>query len=356
MPTLSNFRRDLADPEQGQNSDLYQAVSPMISSDTDAALRGHDAKRTQGLKDSVRQGIVGLEYLTGVKKNQGESFYDEHPVQAVGTDLLKHSPQIGGMLAGGGILANIGRLWSNANKFRPGEMSAKGNPGVDATSSEALLYPNKAKKETYRSDITELFGEDGDGVRNKHLRNLANKGGKDKLHDYANFHESARRAKAKGGFGGVVGNWLNKHKDAGGLKGRLASAIAPDDFAHLHELAQFNNLTKAHGAVDENLMRNILQKHLGHKFEDAAGKVRVEDFVNKLNGPKYHTGLGGVARRFIGKHRAPLAIGGAVAAGGMGLHALMKAIHNQSFSKDKQKEWKRTLMQANNDFAGAERL
>lgn len=156
MTDSSQFRKDLSNPQAGLRSDLYQAISPMISSDTHEDLRGADAAKINALKEQVRKGLVGLEYMTGLKKNTGETFYDEHPVQALATDALGKSPALGLGLAGGGMLLNSFRQKQNLDKTMPAAMSRMGNtPEKDVSHPAALLNPREGD---VRGDISGIYG------------------------------------------------------------------------------------------------------------------------------------------------------------------------------------------------------
>jgi len=160
----SSFREDIASPQGGTDSDLYGAVSPMISSESDASLPKMEAARVNALKEQVRKGLVGLEYMTGIKKNTGETFYDKHPVQAVATDVLSKSPVLGAGVAGLGLGVNYFRQKGNFDKTEPSTMSRGNNPGGDATHPSNLLNPGEGKN--VRPDIEGLFGSfEGDAGR-----------------------------------------------------------------------------------------------------------------------------------------------------------------------------------------------
>jgi len=153
----TQFRKALNDPDSGTNSDLYKAVKPLISSDIDAQATGADAENIKGLNEDVRKGLVGLEYLTGLKQNSGETFYDAHPAQAVITDALKNSAGIGAGVAGLGIASNLLTQHKNMKKTEPASMSREKNPGVDRKHPLDALH---AKKDSpVAPDIADIFGD-----------------------------------------------------------------------------------------------------------------------------------------------------------------------------------------------------
>ena len=154
----TNFQQDIENPSAGVDSDLYNTISPMISSDEDSSLSGSEAARTEGLKSQVRKGLVGLEYLTGLKKNTGNTFYDEHPVQAVTTDLASKAPLLGLAVGGGGLAANYLNQIRNMHRTEPGKMSREGNK-LDRTNAANLLNPSGDPSKNSRADISRIFGD-----------------------------------------------------------------------------------------------------------------------------------------------------------------------------------------------------
>lgn len=410
----SQFRQDLEDPSAGLKSDLYQALSPMISSQADSGLKGHDAERVNNLKEQVRKGLVGLEYMTGLKKNKGETFYDEHPVEAVATDTLKNAPLIGGALGAGGLVANYRRQKHNMDITEPASMARGGNP-LDTTNPANLLDPSKGE---HRSDIARMFGdyegnidkrlelldrlgksspgaagtlsakhkalseqqnllkgehaskiqelqsqlerggahpedarrikalidshqhshgkqlEELDKLKKKLITDAQKSEGTSALHKYVNLHESLRRAREKGGLKGMIG------EGAKGLGG-------------VGDLLEKYHITGAHPHYDENLIKNIVGEYAGSHVPSSEFPAIMQKIL-EYTGDTAHqsSGLSKALRRAKG----PLLIGGAAAAGGTGLYHLLKTMQNQSYSKDKTNEWKKTLLQSRGDFEGADQI
>ena len=135
---VTQFRQELNTPEAGLNSDLYKAIEPVIATEDESSLNPEDLSRTKNLKDQVRKGLVGLEYLTGLKSNKAETFYDKHPGYAVGSDVIKNAPLLGLTVGGGMGLTNYLRQWSNMRKTEPAKMSRSENP-LDSTNPANLL-------------------------------------------------------------------------------------------------------------------------------------------------------------------------------------------------------------------------
>lgn len=158
---LPAFQQDLLNPSAGTSSDLYHAVTPLITSSDENTLKGYDAERITKLKEDVRKGLVGLEYLTGAKSNKGETFYDAHPVQAVLTDVLKKSPLIGAGAALGGIGTNYLRQMQNMMSTEKAQMARANNP-QDPTNPNNLLDSSRGP---LREDIARTFGELSDDLK-----------------------------------------------------------------------------------------------------------------------------------------------------------------------------------------------
>lgn len=161
LPNSTAFREDLSNPSAGTTSDLYHAVTPLISSSDENTLKGYDAERINRLKEEVRKGLVGLEYLTGAKSNKGKTFYDEHPVQATLTDVLKNSPVIGAGVALGGIGTNYLRQMQNMMSTEKAQMARANNP-QDPSNPTNLLDSSRGP---LREDIARTFGELSDDLK-----------------------------------------------------------------------------------------------------------------------------------------------------------------------------------------------
>jgi hypothetical protein len=414
----TNFKQDLANPEAGLNSDLYHALSPIVSRGPSGPSSREEQQKLDSLREDVRKGIVGLEYMAGLKKNKGETFYDEHPVQALTTDALGNASILGAGLTGGGMLLNSIRQKQNLDKVMPAAMARMGNtPDKDLSNPEALLNPREG---TVRGDIAKIYGDPESSTRmqlidrlsdvapndpnslsskllsadtaeakatRKHQKLLkqlnaqlltaaddkeANKiskqiAGAEKLYEelrknnakakgevlaaarasqgdkylknHVNFHEALTRAKEKGGFSSPVGSGLN-----------LPEFIAPDKHQGLVDLIENMQLTKAHPGFNRDLLLQSVSDYL----DDPAELAKFE----RVSLPKImsadHQGSG--IRRFLSRNKFPIAAGAATAAGGAGLYYLLKAMQDKMYSKDKVKDWKKTLLKSKGDFDAANQI
>lgn len=378
----NRFKQDLEDTSAGKNSDLYQAILPIISGNAEEQTHPDDAARVDALKEDVRKGLVGLEYMTGLKKNTGESFYDEHPAQAVATNLLGNYGKLGLGVGGAGLLANALRQHSNMKLTEPAKMSREGNPSGDATHPRNLLQPSKGPA---RPDVARLFGDleknperrlglldsfvtqrGGQSSllsdfknaatpqeKRKILEQAALSEGHSGLEKYVDLHESLQKAKQKGGFKQYVGEKLHSLKP--GPVNDLLKKLAPDSEQAIADLLEKYNITGAHANFDEPLIRDIVREYKGGKSltADPQGQAFIDKTLKNIRDPKHQSS--GV-RRFLGRNKLPIAAGAAASLGSAGLYALIKAMQDKMYSKDKTNEWKKTLLQSRGDFDAAERI
>ena len=405
MKTAANqFKQDIADPQAGLDSDFYSAVSPVISSESDDNLTGHDAARVKDLKEQVRKGIVGMQYLTGSKKNTGETFYDEHPTQAAATDLLGNSVPIGAAVAGGLTLDNIARQIRNMHKTEPGGMSRDKNE-KDPFSPGRLL-----RESSGRPDVTRLFGDlennpelrlsiydklNGEGsnfvqqhranqqmkdeLTAKHQQRIselqshieANPQHVEKLNSMMKAHADSHAreiakldasskalfAQAERSTGAAhLDKYVNLHeslraaKEKGGLK-----ALHGEGLSHLggvKDLLERRHITGAHPGFNEELIQNILRNHTGSHAMDSEWQHFASKHLAELADPTHQSS--GI-RKFLSRLKGPGLAGGATAAGGYGLYKLLKMLQEQNYSSDKINNWKKTLLQSEGDFDRADK-
>jgi len=409
----SQFRQDLTNPSAGADSDLYKAIEPMISSNSDAMLRGADAERINALKEQVRKGMVGLEYMTGLKKNTGETFYDKHPVEATTTDLLGNAAPLGAGVAGAGILANMRRQRSNMLKTEPAKMSRSEN-SHDTTNPANLLDPHHGPA---RSDVSRLFGDlennpekrlalldqlsgsdpgDPNSFLGKHkniqgkqkelidAHNLAQQDIQNKLSGATTKPEVAQlealmrsgdtthkaslakleqetkklmsAAKSHGDNAGLH-KYVNLHeslrraREKGGLKSYIGEGLS--SLGGVGDLLEKYHITGANPHYNEEIIKNIVSEYGGSHTSPEEMRKFIEGTLQRIGDP-HHQASG--LRKAFSRAKIPLAAGAATAAGGMGLYHLLKGIQNQNYSKGQTAEWKKTLLKSRGDFDAAKRV
>ena len=404
----SQFQQDMENPEAGADSDLYKTVSPLISSEDDKELSGSDAARTNALKAQVRKGLVGLEYMTGLKKNTGNTFYDEHPVQAIATDALESSVPLGAAAGAGALGVNYLRQMSNMRKTEPAKMSRTDNP-VDNTNPANLL---KAKGSDVRPDIARVFGDmeanpelrlsiidklnkaddsssflkahqgleaqkadavnrhmskrqelqsmlesSGDPKDVERIKALLNTHGEGHAQELAkiegarkNLHNAAHQSQGARALENYanLGESLRRAKEKGGLKGRIG-----EGFKHLGgvgDLLEKGNITGASPHFNEELLQNTIRENLGAHLVDPEWQKFRETTLKEIGDPSHQSsGL----RKAFSRAKGPLAIGAGTALGGTALYHLIKSIQNQSYAPKQMNDWKSTLLKSRGDFEGA---
>jgi hypothetical protein len=333
---------------------------------------------------------VGLEYLTGLKKNTGETFYDEHPVQAVATDIAGNAPLIGAGIAAGGIGLNQYNQWKNFQKTEPASMAREGNKKVDITNSADLLDPAGRS----RPDVSRVFGDFDDNLlkrlnvldrlekttsggfvdqynaimsgspgaaRDRKLKELLTKARNSNasagLKAYADVHQSLNRAQTKGGLKGAIGESLHSLKGKGRIGDFIAKHLAPDMHREVGDLFEKKNITGANPHFDEQLIKDIVREYRGggdfSQAADPKGKAFVDTTLKGLRDRKLQaSGL----MKGLRRHKLPLIAGAATTTGLAGMYGLLKAIQNSAYSDEKRKDWKKTLLQSRGEFDEADKL
>lgn len=160
MPTdQTNFQQDLIDPRSGERSELYRAIKPLTEAPTSSKPRSaYDEQRLAKLREDIRKGSVGLEYLTGLKNNEVETFYDAHPVQALTSNVLGNSDKLGLTAALGIPAGNLYNQWKNLKETEHAYHARRDDPQQQA---EKRLYPTPGKDgkpAKIDDDIARVFG------------------------------------------------------------------------------------------------------------------------------------------------------------------------------------------------------
>jgi hypothetical protein len=348
----------------------------MVSADDSTEAAGDADAQNKDLEEQFRKGVVGLDYLTGAKKNTGETFYDAHPVQAVTTDLLKNSPAIGATLGLAALATNLRRQAKNFHETEPASMSRMGNPGVDATHPGEMLNPTKGKP--MRSDMAALFGDPSidpkkrlehldrlgktdfakrytEGMPKEELKKLLGEAhmspGGAALERYADLQHTLESRRTKGklrpylgeklrnllGKDSKVQKWLNKH-------------VLPGEGQALADLLEHRGMTGASDSYSPELVKGMGERYFGDKgkFEDF-----VKNTLPRISDPKHQSSN---IRKILRQAKLPLGIAAATTAGGVGLYHLLKAIQNNVYSDEQTKDWKKTLLQSKGEFDKAERV
>lgn len=355
----------------------------MLGSEDISNLSPEDADRLSKMREDIRKGLTGAEYLTGLKSNVGNTFYDEHPAQAVATDLLSNSGKLGLGLAGLGIASNLRRQHKNLKMTEPARMSGKDDPKA-GNNPKNILHRQKGGT---REDISRVFGgaDTNPQLRLERLDALAkrprgtpgslldewhnihnNLAGDEltkaknallqkamhspeaaSLERYADLYEASRRAEEQGGFKKYIGEGLHdvelKNPKLNKALNFIKEHFTPSANQAEQELAEKYKITPDMPHYDEELRKDIMR-------EVGKGK-NLKPGQPKISSPKSST-----ARRLLSQHGIPLLAGTGVALGGMGLAKLLKAIQNRAYSEDERKDWERTRLKSLGKFDEANRL
>lgn len=291
----SNFSKDLLDPQAGKGSGLYNTIAPIVESG--------DGKESDDLKEQVRQGLVGLEYLTGAKKNKVNTFFDEHPVEALTGDFLSKSPLIGAILAGGGLASNLRTQKKNFDNTMMAEMARSKNP-KDATKPENLLRSDRedianilgGKNSPERLEIIDRLSKKapGTGFKDEYADlmesstatsptakklidarkayNLSKKDYEDALDSPVSFLKNTNKRKSKMEFKEkelqkAVEEQQNKLRDLFQRAGMSAESSRAQDYTNLHE--SFKKIKEKGG----------LRRYRGEGLHDRLGDSSISNFI-----------------------------------------------------------------------------
>ncbi len=155
----TSFHQELSTPGGGTESELYRAIAPLIELDRLPTPKNNfEQAKLEKLKEDLRRGAVGLEYLTGLKNNKVETFYDRHPVQAVTDNILNNSGAVG-LAVGAGIPALNFLRQARTNLHTEALDSRTGDPTQRAGTTR--LSPRNSKSGVplpTSPDVARVFG------------------------------------------------------------------------------------------------------------------------------------------------------------------------------------------------------
>jgi hypothetical protein len=395
MPNeLTNFHQELNNPNSGNNSELFSAVSPLLNlQNIQEPKNKFDAERINKLKDAVRRGMVGLEYLTGLKSNKAETFYDKHPVQATISNLLANSGNAGLTTAlavpAVNAVRQAGQLKKMVNSYdsRVGDASQSMLNKLAPMEGGSLRVTDPSVLNTFGSLDAEHIDTKGKGVINpieKRLKymDLVSGGKTNYSGDYKKLKSLAAKKKFLSGLVGtqehnILGDYAEMHKglSTSGKKLKAPLFAGAGDWIREKipdELKQKNE--KLYSALSSVLpskhqpIKDWANRVLGDLPEENKSPALMNAiFEQALKKPRGHfSGVGeDIARNpyartipaKILRHLGPGAVvGGGIAAGGLGLHAALKALQNEVYGKEQIKEWKRNLLRSKGQFEEANRI
>jgi len=443
MPDDNNFSRDISSVDGSNPSELYKSVAPMVDGAEFHGLKGYDREKIDRLKEQLQKGMVGLEYLTGLKKNKAETFYDAHPVQAVATDAAKYAPIAGlglsaAMLAkdhltvrsqrkkdqaaipsisddpkGGGRKAYDAEIGGEDRQAKRFFGSGYGDPSTEdaairrriehldtLTSKSDPSAPKISDKYNAASAVTKEHQGAIDGLKRlEQEASAAGHGFDSKTHKLKVDLATGRRTAAEearikaiksvmsdmndlpaartiekmqgmhkvlrtnGGLdkGKLLGEdlqlstwlpeWFKKYFLPGYRTSRLAGmasgALLETDSKNFDKHTSRNMLADVGGLDPKNTNLASVE---GRKLEALDRGV-----IDPLSRSAERGGLS-TGSRVLNRLKFPVAMGAGVAAGGIGLHHLLKALQSQMYGKDQMNEWKRNLLKSRSQFEEAEKV
>jgi hypothetical protein len=203
------------------------------------------------------------------------------------------------------------------------ELTAKLESAADPKEVQKLNSLIQAHNSTHTQTLAQH-----DKELKKLLEEAKSSHGNAALRKYVNLSESLRRANEKGGLTGYIGEGLGS-------------------FAGIPDLAEKYHITGAHPHFDKELFENVSMEHAGPRASASQKKKFLSEILPNIADADYQSsGL----RKALYRAKVPLLTGGAIAAGGYGLHKLVKALQDQSYSSRQLQDWKDTLRKSRGDF------
>jgi hypothetical protein len=284
-------------------------------------------------------------------------YREKHPMEALSTDALGKAPILGAGLGLGGLALNQRNKGANSQLWARALMSRENDPKNNTHPDRALFGKDVAP------DVSRHFGgfsergggKDGpkalvpDKQRDATTRRFLSRFNGDEpaarqaMTEHYNFSKALQDAKAKGS------GLLKEHAGQGGVRGFIADHIAPNELEHLHDVARRTGLGSN---ADKELLKSILTEHMGSEASTSAhGAGLIQNFIKNQNSPQFHA-----SSPFWRKNKLPLAVGAGIAAGGYGLHKMMKLVQNLRHSPEQIKEWQRNGLKERGQFGEAAAL
>ncbi len=340
---LSSFQKDLVTPETGTDSELYRAIAPLIDLNRlPQAKTKFDQERLEKLKNDLRQGTLGLEYLTGLKNNKVETFFDAHPTEATVSNVLGNSGRVGLGVAAGGPIVSALRQWKNLR--RENAFHARRNDPSQEAGQRLTPTTSSGASKPIDEDILRVFGDGrpqndpdinsgGRALKTRNIQNedslkrraevldsvsgnygkpatqnfsaelkktLAIKDPKKRLVATKALMEKSRASKSYGNLKHYVDlhTDLQSLRDSGGLKGGFGSSLGDKLFAS----DKFNNLLNklptglqspiksviphSQQGVEDLIRKRILMNPTGPHSEPMLRQIVEDVYGGNISSPK----------------------------------------------------------------------
>jgi hypothetical protein len=404
----NQFQTELDTPGAGTDSELYRAVSPLLNlHNLPEGKNSFDRARIEKLKEDLRKGTVGLEYLTGLKRNKAETFYDTHPTQAITSNALASAGTAGAATAAGlpilnfirqrGGLKDLQKDYSTrisdpkqrmAGKLSPiDEKSGIPRPVADddvlrvfgdaqSPNSDVVRHRLEAMdqiaaakgtkgEKPYTAEFDKILGK-GKGKTltpaqkaklKPFLEGLRGKEEHAQLGQYAELQKdlSTHGHKLKAPIGARLGDKLwsselgSKINNMPKFVSNLAHSFIPSSYTPHQELVDRRITSKFPNGTPSP---DLLAKIVGEGASEEQKTLLNNTLIHHIQNPHSRKAYSKVLKAFGGS----ALIGGGIAAGGLGLHHVVKALQNQVYGKEKIKDWKRNTLRSRGEFDEANRI
>jgi len=295
-------------------------------------LSDFDKQDFNELLQDTMGGVDSAKYLSGHKKNEVETFYDKHPVQATVHDSLNKAPWLAGGVVAGQVGHSMLKDFLLNRKINSSISGSDKKPGMSEYTAENYEKSPDLKRVFPRSTTTEYKTNKDTGTTSESLKfNHHNDPGV-----YGSTYQKLNVGKSelqKPNSSGYIGKMLGLDEQKNQRLVRLMSQRFPKDSinpnsSHLDSARHFANIGQELGGVNDTRAR-----HIG-----AATAQRIKD---------PHMGLKNLA-----SHVNPRLAGGAAAVGlgGMALAPLVSYLQKKTYGQDQVKQWMTNRRQSEGNF------
>jgi hypothetical protein len=396
----NDFHQDMQD-NSAQGAQLTDQLNEFLAA-KGKNVSSYEKERNRHLGSQVGAGLTGLNYLTGNKKPEVETFYDAHPLAAISQNAADSAPLIGAGVAAGGTGWNLFQDMMRSRKVNEIGDDMRGSGGGDdkeGKSGKGKFLNLDGKDEKLPDEMKSIFG---------HMEStkspFKHEGGPDNPHDNpAHLVPNQRRRDVLSSFNKNKGinpeqlPELNSKMRGYSKFHQVLSKISPhgsdEEIARMVE----SNLPKFTGESSKlnlDLLHPILAEHLGGNerratnirtiIENRHGRNQVKDVAGRMFGGRrdvgddgklekqkgwqgtLNRGAEGLAKRLpsqIKNHRidpsilrglsrahGPGLLGGGIALGGMALSPILNQIHKHTYGDEKMKEWTNNMRMVHGKF------
>lgn len=143
---------DHANPAASRMVEALNGISPDEMSSEDHA-------KFQDLGGEINRGVNGLDYLTGAKKMEEQTYFDDHPIKSTLLDASKYAPAAAGVLGAGYLGHKAYKSHKLHNVELPAERQAWGGEHFGKSEAKFMNRPD-IKAETANVPAFKKFREE----------------------------------------------------------------------------------------------------------------------------------------------------------------------------------------------------